>query len=655
MNKFLLTATALAAATARGHVRQRVYYEGVESIVAWPAQSIRMQMHQFSGNVGESSTATSIDFATARTIVGASISQWTGSGVTLFGGLTPSLTLDLDTGGVPYAGSSSCEYTTSGTTDGINNFIFTSKIGSTSCAGTLAAYPGVIGLTKVAFRPSSGEIVEADIQFDDKEFLFKTSGSHNLNPGGSNPKQIVLKDVVVHELGHFFGLDHSAAREATMLFAVADDLQTTKRDDQMGLFSLYPPSGLSASTGAAKGSVTVGGTGVFGAAVFFLNPRTLKPNAHEVTDVNGAFEFCALPAGPQVVFASSYLPYGTNIHDYYSGDGSGGATVDGECTNPACALMTTSLKRSWFSHAPSGGGSGGVALNIVSVPAGGTAQYVNLAGLNGETSLAQPATNEPLALDEPRVARLSTGTIPLNGQSSNVGTHTYTFVAPSSGNVQIRTASLGIYARLRLKIELFDSTPTDITSSSCPLAGGGEAMDEPTTSDPSADVAYARDPWLNCTGLTSGGTYTIRITGTGAHCADIPGNKLNCWSLDVESASTAIPYYILTVFETSKLADTTLAGASLDAASSAATTYSGMPTCGAKSGTVASGTTSGTTKKKGCCGTLGNVPGGPSGPASLLLTLALNPLLWFAAWWGARGRRIYGNARNKLPSLNLGK
>lgn len=625
----------IAAAGAQAHVRQRIYFEGLESILAWPAgASIKISMHGFSGTLGTSTTATSIAFASAQSLAGESLAQWSGGGSGLLGGLFPDFTFDLDTGDVPYSTTSACETTTGGDIDQVNNLVFTSKI-NTACAGSLETTSGVIGLTKVAYQPSSGEIVEADIQFDDREFKFKTTGTNSLT---TSPKEIILKDVMTHEMGHLLGLDHSSSRDSSMLFAIAENLKTTKTDDQAGLLSLYPPTNLDSLAGTAQGSLMSSGDPVFGAAVFFLNARTLQVDASEMSDVNGAFEFCALPPGPKVAFAAAYLPYGTNIHEYYSGDGEGSAESGESCVNPACEVMTTALKRSWYSKTPTGDG-GGLALKRILVEAGSTAKYVNIAGAMSETALTPIVSATALALDEPRVARLSQSTIPLNGTTTSVGTDNYVIEAPSSGNVQIRTASLRLYARVKLNLQLFDGAGTDVTASACPVsAGHGEAFDEPSTIAPTTDIANAHDPWLECTGLTAGASYRVRVTGTGVSCASIPGNKLTCESLGFESSSTDVPYYILTAFETSKLDDID-GGETLSSSSRASTTWKRLPTCGAKSATPTKSDASSDTKGGACCGSLGGVPGGPSGPASLLLATLLSPVLWLWGWRLARRAR----------------
>ena len=95
---------------------------------------------------------------------------------------------------------------------------------------------GILALTSVTFRPSTGEILDADIEFNGVDYNFTTT----------NDAQRVVIDVantVTHEAGHFLGLDHSTAPESTM-YATAPIRETKKRtldqDDVNGVCEIYP-------------------------------------------------------------------------------------------------------------------------------------------------------------------------------------------------------------------------------------------------------------------------------------------------------------------------------------------------------------------------------------------------------------------------------
>jgi len=201
-----LCAALLVSLPALAYVQQRNFAQfarisataasGTEVVVHWPiGTQVSVSMHQFAGTLANGSALSASD---ARTVVGTSLAQWTGS---LLAGLSASLSLSLDTGGVPHFVSNNCEFTSSGGADGVNNILFTSKASGTSCVSSLTASTGVIGITRVRFSAANGEIAEADIQFDDSEFLFTNAGTNDTT---ASPAVINLKDVATHELGHLF-------------------------------------------------------------------------------------------------------------------------------------------------------------------------------------------------------------------------------------------------------------------------------------------------------------------------------------------------------------------------------------------------------------------------------------------------------------------
>jgi hypothetical protein len=624
-------AALLAALPASAHVRQRYYLpsnaentRGQESIIHWPfASNVRVNMHQFSGTLGRGST---LDYPTTRSLVASAFGEWKG---TFFGGLTASLDrLDLAGDGAPYASSSGCEgiaETDAGGNhkpDQVNNIVFTTKRDS-ACSSSLTANTGVIGLTRVVFDVTNGQIVEADIQFDDDEFLFRDSPPNNL---ALSPRRIYLKDVLTHEIGHFLGLDHSSAREATMLFAVSDGLATVANDDAAGILSLYPPA--SATTASSlRGSVTdAAGTPVFGAAVFVLDARTLGVKASEMTDANGAFRFCSLAPGPQVVYADAYRPFGGNIHPYYSGDGEG-QSIRGAygCLNPSCEFMARDLRPAWLGTAASGGG---FALSTLAAPAGSTPQFLNLKASTTDTAIPEVAGGEgTLALDEPRLALLGTGDLPLAG-GAVATTHLWSFTAPASGSVQIRSSAFRLFSRLQLGLALYSTGPElDVTETACP-PGDRHA----------ADASYGEDPWMECA-VTPGAVYKVRVSATAVACSSVPGNSPACASSGGETVSTARPVYALTVFDAALDGDP--AGGSTahyETSSLAAATYEGLPSCEEKSSATKSSAAKDESSGGGCCGTVKQFGEPWDGARSLLLTLLLNPISWVAAVYAARRR-----------------
>lgn len=98
--------------------------------------------------------------------------------------------------------------------------------------------PTWIAITKIAHDPSTGEIVDADIEINDGGYAF----SYDDTPGVN---EVDFLAMLTHELGHFFGLDHSDESSATMFAtyatspAAALDARTLSQDDIAGVCALY--------------------------------------------------------------------------------------------------------------------------------------------------------------------------------------------------------------------------------------------------------------------------------------------------------------------------------------------------------------------------------------------------------------------------------
>lgn len=93
-------------------------------------------------------------------------------------------------------------------------------------------------LTSVTYSPRTGQIVDADLEIN--------ADNYRLNVGDPVDLNLVdLENTMVHEVGHFVGMDHSSDPSATM-FASAQLGETLKRtlaaDDIAGICASYPPT-----------------------------------------------------------------------------------------------------------------------------------------------------------------------------------------------------------------------------------------------------------------------------------------------------------------------------------------------------------------------------------------------------------------------------
>jgi hypothetical protein len=100
-----------------------------------------------------------------------------------------------------------------------------------------------------------GQILDSDILFN-PERNFHTSGG----PGED------VQTVAIHEIGHFFGMNHSPVVRAVMFPFSPANQRLLSYDDVAGVATKYPDG--SQATGVISGAIRLGGSAIFGAHVF---------------------------------------------------------------------------------------------------------------------------------------------------------------------------------------------------------------------------------------------------------------------------------------------------------------------------------------------------------------------------------------------------
>ena len=129
---------------------------------------------------------------------------------------------------------------------------------------------GVIALTRLSWDPTSGQMLDADIIFNGRDFRFTSSTA-------AGTTAINLKDVAVHEIGHLLGLDHTAidgpaaVRPTMNPYNRGDgpgEAVSLEADDIAGISTLYPAAGYLTETGRITGHVQdLSGNPLFGVHV----------------------------------------------------------------------------------------------------------------------------------------------------------------------------------------------------------------------------------------------------------------------------------------------------------------------------------------------------------------------------------------------------
>ena len=164
----------------------------------------------------------------------------------------------------------------------------------------------VIGITEINYG-TSGIISNASILLNDDDYDFKEI------PGMAFGKNVYLKDVVTHELGHLLGLGHSEVLDASMFYANFPGQSDLSDDDIAGVRSKYETS-YGKVVGTIKGGNSIG---VLGVHVQLIS-RSSGKIISGISDEHGYFEIGGLSLNDTYYLYTSPLKKTEAIAAYYS-------------------------------------------------------------------------------------------------------------------------------------------------------------------------------------------------------------------------------------------------------------------------------------------------------------------------------------------------
>lgn len=171
---------------------------------------------------------------------------------------------------------------------------------------TLAATTFTVDMT-------DGRILESDI-------FFNSAFTWSVSEAGGNDR-FDVESIAVHEIGHLFGLSHSALGETEMIpggrrviaaeavmFPIAFSRgniadRALKPDDIAGISDLYGTTAFTREFGSISGKVTKNGRGVKGAHVVAFDPQDGTLVGGFTLDDNGEFVIAGLRPGPHILRA----------------------------------------------------------------------------------------------------------------------------------------------------------------------------------------------------------------------------------------------------------------------------------------------------------------------------------------------------------------
>lgn len=173
--------------------------------------------------------------------------------------------------------------------DGVNMVVWLNS--NRMINGGLTHFPfGVTGITVLAGSGSDEIIAEADIVLN-RDLPWFTEFEPGRNSG------INVESVVLHEIGHWLGLNHAAVGGATMFWYATPGIGATaglSSDDVVGVRAVYPAAGTQYAR--ISGTISLNGAGFKGAVVTAEDPQG-RVVAAVVSRNGGAYEMAGLPAG----------------------------------------------------------------------------------------------------------------------------------------------------------------------------------------------------------------------------------------------------------------------------------------------------------------------------------------------------------------------
>ena len=193
-------------------------------------------------------------------------------------------------------------------TDGLSTLHFASQ----NPASQLGR--GVLALTEVWYDTETGEIMEADVTLNDRDFQFTTDPRDTTLWSGG---RAYIENVLTHEFGHAYGFAHSGLLQSTLLYREAKEQAHLSCDDQVGVRAIY------GRERAFERSAIVGvvrdpsGSVIFGAQVTVISVERGVALSGGVTNRSGVFSVAGLDPGTYIILVEPYRMGASTLPPFY--------------------------------------------------------------------------------------------------------------------------------------------------------------------------------------------------------------------------------------------------------------------------------------------------------------------------------------------------
>ncbi|MCO5144293.1 MAG: matrixin family metalloprotease [Oligoflexia bacterium] len=375
---------------------------------------------------------------------------------------------------ISYGYSQSTSFTANSVYDGRNAIYFASASGRNLDWG-------VVAVTEVLYYVNSGQIAEADMVFNDNQFLFTTTeGDTGRTISGRTA--IYLQDVATHEVGHAYGLDHTIVNLSSLIYTAFTGQYSLSNDDKAAAKTVYPNAG---GNGSLRGYVYGLSGGIFGAHLTAINLATGKVEAGALAASDGSFRIGDIPPGEYAIMMEPYSATISSISSYYQ-----------NVNHRFCS--GSNFRRSFYRDCNSQGG-----VSVVNVSSGASA---DLGVLSPNCSQMSNPGGSPTTIGSAKNISNQGGAA---FGTLNPGSTHYYKVSNVSGTIKVRALSYTLYSPVDVKVEI-------LTDAGLPLAGS-TSTDNVGNPLPGGAINY--DSYADAT--VANGNYIIKVSAAGSRIGSI--------------------------------------------------------------------------------------------------------------------------------------